>query len=551
MAASVRLGRKRPLPVCPNPLFVRWLTEWRDEAASRGRRTQFVFQKALRSLRRYPLPLRSGKEAKILQHFGDRLCRMLDQRLQQHKASGGDHARSSPSGEKSSTPEGPPARVRDSSVPIPAQPKAGGSGSYWPARHSGARAVLLLLYRERLNPSGRSFLTKEELLQRCAQKAPRVALGSTRPWPALRSLLHRNLVLRTHQPARYSLTPEGLELAQKLAESEGLSSLDVGFRPEEPPGKEPEVPGAASAELASEGSVQQLPLELGPGEYRVLLCVDVGEAKGAGHRPKLLLELQRLHVTHVVRKLHVGDFVWVAQETRPRDPARPGELVLDHIVERKRLDDLCSSIIDGRFREQKFRLKRCGLGHRVYLVEEHGSAHHLSLPESTLLQAVTNTQVIDGFFVKRTADIKESAAYLALLTLGLQRLYQGHTLRSRPWGTSGDPESRPGPSPHPLCSLLTFSDFNAGAMKNKAQCVQEVFARQLMQVRGVSGEKAAAIVGQYSTPASLLAAYDACVTPKEQEMLLSTIKCGRLQRNLGPALSRIFSQLYCCYSPLT
>lgn len=48
---------------------------------------------------------------------------------------------------------------------------------------------------------------------------------------------------------RYSLTPEGLELAQKLAESEGLSSLDVGFRPKEPPGKEPEVPGAASAEL--------------------------------------------------------------------------------------------------------------------------------------------------------------------------------------------------------------------------------------------------------------------------------------------------------------
>lgn len=81
--------------------------------------------------------------------------------------------------------------------------------------------------------------------------------------------------------------------------------------------------------------------------------------------------------------------------------------------------------------------------------------HNLSLPESTLLQAVTNTQVswegraglagtpwsvaqarshlsllgslcqvIDGFFVKRTADIKESAAYLALLTRGLERLYQ-------------------------------------------------------------------------------------------------------------------------------
>ncbi|XP_066108163.1 crossover junction endonuclease MUS81 isoform X2 [Saccopteryx bilineata] len=557
MAAPVRLGRKRPLPICPNPLFVRWLTEWRDEAASRGRRTQFVFQKALRSLRRYPLPLRSGKEAKILRHFGDSLCRMLDQRLQQHRSSGGDHAPNS-SGAKSPAPEGPHAEVQDSSMPgrrgrgklgasgVPAQPQGGGSGSYWPARHSVARAVLLQLYKEHLSPRGHSFLTKEELLQRCAQESPRMAPRRSQPWPALRSLLHRNLVLGTHQPARYSLTQEGLELAQKLAESEGLSSLNVGTRTEEPSGEEPEVPGGAS-----EGGVQQPSLELRPGEYRVLLCVDVGEAKGMGHRPELLRQLQRLHVTHTVRKLHVGDFVWVAQETRPRDPARPGELVLDHIVERKRLDDLCSSIIDGRFREQKFRLKRCGLAHRVYLVEEHGSVHNLSLPESTLLQAVTNTQVIDGFFVKRTADIKESAAYLALLTRGLERLYQGHILRSRPWGTPEGPKSGAGPSTKPLCSLLTFNDFNMGAIKNKAQSVREVFARQLMQVRGVSGEKAAALVDRYSTPASLLAAYDACATPKEQEMLLSTVKCGRLQRNLGPALSRTLSQLYCSCSPLT
>ncbi|XP_004713745.2 crossover junction endonuclease MUS81 [Echinops telfairi] len=523
-----------------------------SEAASRGRRTRFVFQKALRSLQRYPLPLRSGKEAKILQHFGDGLCRMLDQRLQQHQASGGDHAPASPSGEKSSALEGPPLEAQDLSKRAPAQPKPRGPGGYWPTRHSGARVVLLLLYQEHLSPCGRSFLTKEELLQGCAQKVPGMASESARPWPALRSLLHRNLVFRTHQPARYSLTPEGLELAQKLAEAEGLSSLPVGPGPEEPSAVAPALPGAASKELgANEGGVQ--PLELGPGEYRVLLCVDVSETSGSRHQPELLRELQRLHVSHTVRRLHVGDFGWVgapAKQSPGPLAARPGELVLDHIVERKRLDDLCSSIIDGRFREQKFRLKRCGLGHLVYLVEEHGSARNLSLPESTLLQAVTNTQVIDGFFVKRTADIKESAAYLALLTKGLQTLHQGHTLRSRPWGTPGHPGPEAGPSPNPLCSLLTFSDFNTGAMKNKAQSVREVFARQLMQVRGVSGEKAAAVVDRYSTPASLLAAYDACQTPKEQESLLSTIKCGRLQRNLGPVLSRTLSQLYCTCGPL-
>ncbi|KAM5248457.1 crossover junction endonuclease MUS81 [Ctenodactylus gundi] len=556
MAAPVRLGRKRPLPVCPNPLFVRWLTEWRDEAASRGRRTRFVFEKALRSLRRYPLPLRNGKEAKILQHFGDRLCRMLDERLQQHQVSGGDSLIRLLVGTLTLKYV---SRLRtrllqppDSVGGPPVQSQAGSSGSYWPAQHSGTRAILLELYQVHLDSDGHSFLSKEELLQRCAQRAPKAVPGSARPWPALRSLLHRSLVLRTHQPARYSLTPEGLELAQKLAESEGLCLLNVGTGPEDLPGEELTVPGAASAELgASEGGIQQPRLQLGPGEYRVLLCVDIGETRGVGHRTGLLRELQRLNVNHVVRKLHVGDFVWVAQETRSKDPARPAELVLDHIVERKRLHDLCSSIIDGRFREQKFRLKRCGLGRRVYLVEDHGSVHNLSLPESTLLQAVTNTQVIDGFFVKHTADTKESAAYLALLTRGLERLYQGHTLRSRPWGTPGHPDLGTRPSPNPLCSLLTFSDFNAGAIKNKAQSVREVFARQLMQVGGVSGEKAAALVDRYSTPASLLAAYDACATSKEQEMLLSTVKCGRLQRNLGPALSRTLSQLYCSCSPLT
>uniref|UniRef100_A0A7N4NV26 Uncharacterized protein n=1 Tax=Sarcophilus harrisii TaxID=9305 RepID=A0A7N4NV26_SARHA len=69
----------------------------------------------------------------------------------------------------------------------------------------------------------------------------------------------------------------------------------------------------------------ELPLELRPGEYRILLCVDVSETTGGSRRPDILRELQHLGVPHDVRKLHVGDFVWVAQETRPRDPSKAGE----------------------------------------------------------------------------------------------------------------------------------------------------------------------------------------------------------------------------------
>ncbi|XP_027711803.1 crossover junction endonuclease MUS81 [Vombatus ursinus] len=546
-APAPRLGRKRPLPVCANPLFVRWLREWRDEAAGRGQRARFVYQKALRSLLRYPLPLRSGKEAKILQHFGDALCRMLDQRLEQHRAS----SRGEPP--VSELSQGELSRPPEDAIPSqwgPGRPKAGGRGSYRPPRRSAAWAVLLILYREQLDPKSPGSLTKEELLMRCEQEAPRVALSnSNQPWPALRALLHRNLVQKTQQPARYSLTSEGLELSQKLAEAEDLggppASLRLRFT--QSPGKGTgDGPQEAAVQLGTRTQAPEPPLELGPGEYRILLCVDVSETAGGSRRPEILRQLQSLGVPHDVRKLHVGDFVWVAQETRPRVPTRPGEFVLDYVVERKRLDDLCGSIVDGRFREQKFRLKRCGLSHRVYLVEDHASAHNLSLPESTLLQAVTNTQVIDGFFVKHTAGLKESAAYLALLTRALQKLYEGQTLRCRPWGDEGAPGAGT-----PCCCLFTFRDFNEGAMKNKAQSVREVFARQLMQVRGVSGEKAAAVLEKYDTPASLVAAYDACASPQEQEKLLSFIKCGRLQRNLGPALSRTLCQLYCTPGPLS
>lgn len=51
------------------------------------------------------------------------------------------------------------------------------------------------------------------------------------------------------------------------------------------------------------------------------LCLSLCDSR-AGHRPELIRQLQRLHVAHTVRKLHVGDFVWVAQETRPRDPGK-------------------------------------------------------------------------------------------------------------------------------------------------------------------------------------------------------------------------------------
>lgn len=49
-----------------------------------------AFSQAINSLKKYPLPLKNGKEAKILQNFGDGICKILDERLQKHSRENGE-----------------------------------------------------------------------------------------------------------------------------------------------------------------------------------------------------------------------------------------------------------------------------------------------------------------------------------------------------------------------------------------------------------------------------------------------------------------------------
>eukprot|EP00066_Takifugu_rubripes_P003939 XP_003966918.1 PREDICTED: crossover junction endonuclease MUS81 [Takifugu rubripes] len=585
-----RLGRKRTLPSCPNPLFLKWLTELRDQAKEKGQKTQYTYQKAIQSLNKYPLPLRSAKEAKILQNFGDGICKILDEKLQCYYRDNG------PDAPIHNLPKGaPPPNSQDNNLDPSAkknvngdQDKNGRGGrkkkrEYVPQKRSGGYAVLLALFRESQNPGSKGFMFKMELQaeaqQFCDKSFTVPDLGSKyTAWSSVSTLIQKNLVIKTHNPARYSLTEDGLAVAERLdSEHVKKSSTEVNRArnkgENEDDGASAEVidltgseDGPDEAHASSEAD--NLPDHgknsqgtsgkpsagcLLPGTYEIILCVDVIETTGGSHHRKqeLVKELQGNGVLFDVRKLNVGDFLWVAREKVSPVPGQlqvpvGRELVLDYIIERKRIDDLCSSIIDGRFREQKFRLKRCGLRKPIYLVELHGNAaSHQSLPEKTLQQAIVSTQVVDGFFVKRVQDVRESAAYLTIMTRQLTKLYQNRTLVCRSRELEGDQVGQEDRAGIPSCSLISFAEFNHGAVKNKCQTVKEVFARQLMQISGLSGDKAAAILEHYNTPQSLVTAYDHCATDAEKEKLLSCIRYGRLKRNLGPALSRTLYQLYC------
>ncbi|GFS04771.1 crossover junction endonuclease MUS81-like [Elysia marginata] len=88
-SASLKGKRKKKLPTNPNPLFTQWLQEWKDEANEKGWKSAHTYGMALKTLKLFPLTLESGKDCKLLRNFGDKICKMLDEKLAQYKLNGG------------------------------------------------------------------------------------------------------------------------------------------------------------------------------------------------------------------------------------------------------------------------------------------------------------------------------------------------------------------------------------------------------------------------------------------------------------------------------
>ena len=88
-----------------------------------------------------------------------------------------------------------------------------------------------------------------------------------------------------------------------------------------------------------------------PGSYDVILILDTREVESKTSRDKIAEALEAKGVKVETRALRLGDMCWIA---RRRDGlgSEEDECVLDYVVERKRLDDLCTSIKDGRYNEQ-------------------------------------------------------------------------------------------------------------------------------------------------------------------------------------------------------
>jgi crossover junction endonuclease MUS81 len=94
------------------------------------------------------------------------------------------------------------------------------------------------------------------------------------------------------------------------------------------------------------------PRILPAGTYSIVLVLDIREKGGRQLQSDIASSLMKKKVPVLQRALDLGDVCWIAKRNQPLGDEYD-EVALDIVLERKRLDDLWTSVIDKRFHEQK------------------------------------------------------------------------------------------------------------------------------------------------------------------------------------------------------
>ncbi|KAJ5410566.1 uncharacterized protein N7487_004925 [Penicillium crustosum] len=556
---------------CANPLLLEWIKEWLDQARERNSKGVTVYKKAYESMKACPLEFQHPSQAQQLNGLGPKLCDRLTDKLKAHCEENGLPMPEPPDKGGKRTSEG----GVDQQVKKPRKAKP-----YVPTLRSGPYALMLGLGTQDENAS--QGMTKAQLIE-VAQPycdssftAPPDPTKFYTAWNSMKTLIQKDLVYEHGRPLRkYLLSEEGWEVAKRLqrtlpgAAQTATSESQATATTESQQGtltteldslQQDDDPSAQAQENLSEHDIANIePIFFPPKSFTIQLVLDTREVRTSTDRDYISGELMKQGITPQVRALEVGDAMWVAKCHDPTFLTTHGEegdeVMLDWIVERKRLDDLIGSIKDGRFHEQKFRLRRSGIKNVIYLIEEFAVTHSDSTSGSAaqyqemVASAIASTQVLNQYFIKKTKHLDESIRYLARMTLLLRKMYGVEDAPSTGDTDSNINRNTAPPSPVSKIGLIpgrrlstdsyltildnlrsqdpsitygvSFVTFSALTSKSDVLTLRDVYLKMLMCTRGVTGEKALEIQQIWPTPRHLIDAYMA-LDPKERETMIAT-----------------------------
>ncbi|KAF9766294.1 Crossover junction endonuclease mus81 [Fusarium sp. DS 682] len=537
-----------------NPQLLAWVKEWLDLARERNSKGVTTYRTAYNSLKACPITFEHPAQLQQLKGFGPKLCERLEQQLKKHCEQNGllmpPHPRyrkaiPASGGDNGGSASKPVKKAR--------KPKA-----YVPALRSGAFALVVGL--STLDENSSVGMTKAELIEvaqpHCDSSfsAPSDPTKFYTAWNSMKTLLQKELVYERGRPLRrYALTDEGWEVAKRIKETDHWQAENG--RVKDPTSAQPVVPNfqtesnprprSPSIEISEPAKVPSeyqnvvsdgptvsedtslpnfTPIRLPPGSFTVHLILDVREVRAKTDRDYMQEELAKLGAKPIMRSMELGDAQWIAKCNDPNLLAAQGaegdEVILDWIVERKRLDDLIGSIKDGRFHEQKFRLQRSGVKKVIYIIEEISIDPEVaSRYAEAVRSAIASTQVVNGYFVKRTAKMDDTVRYLARMTAMLKRTYESKPLHIIPTKVLTSQNYLP-LLKHLRESIspdwyITYPAFSSLASKSESITLRDVFLKMLMAIKGVTGERALEIQKRWKTPYDFVKAFEACGTGEQ------------------------------------
>lgn len=434
--------------------------------------------------------------------------------------------------------------------------------AYVPRRRSGGYAIVLAMY---LKDKERNGLKKSEICK-FAEPYSDASFESNASngqfysaWSSIKVLEKNEIVSISNR--LYFLTDGGMELAKKLKLAEDIHSSPVNNRidnsfdngmfvtPEksfsddiilvddprdllssplkgrsgvesmvdmesgETESREPEMePEMVKVHDKQAKTLNGVKYSIWPvDDVDIILIIDTREVRSKQQVDFFYNRLNTLKIKCEVRQLSVGDMCWIA-----RNKKSGNEIILNCICERKRVDDLLSSIYDKRFFEQKARLNKLFMKKVYYLIEKNGNdtfdARAIKSMATAKFQMMTNGKNI----VKHLDRIEDTVKFLGDITKIIETTFKESNTKfiaikartisnQKHYGEIMDSfrNEFDNKKPHyESCHLYT--SFDETMSKTQMYTVKEMFLLMLMTIKGISLEKAITIQKIFPTPNQLL-----------------------------------------------
>ena len=132
------------------------------------------------------------------------------------------------------------------------------------------------------------------------------------------------------------------------------------------------------------------------------------------YREKKLIEQfennKKNNQNYIISNLDIGDIIIKYNEH------------ITYIIERKTISDLCSSILDGRYREQKERLlSNFNTYQIIYIIEGDYKTYKNPIPYKTVLSTIVNSNLRDNISVLYSKNINDTYDYINLIAKKIEK----------------------------------------------------------------------------------------------------------------------------------